>query len=299
MSAVSQLSTLGIVRLLESMKPRKKQSPKGDGNNNNQKQIVPTHPKPFISKRILGGGIIISLFLAFFSASDGHWDSLWVKGFILFALVLATIAIYEQTNVRIKRWYIASIPAFLFCVFSGGIIIYLYSYYAQWMPPELPKGCKMVYITFGNCSVGVSPSVSKMPNIVNVSGVSPIMGHVKYNRFYVSVDLPGPFGVIKIRDQNIANRSIIPVDWDCNSSSNAVEIVNESNLPILQVFYRKPEQIVVRGIFVVGKFCVYGDENSMTMGTYHPSKPSGLPSEFYLKPLFKYPSWNHRGDFAD
>jgi hypothetical protein len=109
------------------------------------------------------------------------------------------------------------------------------------------------------------------------------------------VNLAGPSGTIKINGGNIANRSSLPLDWDSNHSSNAVEIVNKEGIPMLQVYYRRPEEIVIRGFFQCNSELLFMDENKtviMPIEYFH-------PSEYRLNPIFKYPSWNHPGEYAN
>jgi hypothetical protein len=84
--------------------------------------------------------------------------------------------------------------------------------------------------------------------------------------------------------------SVTPLNWDSNSNDTAFEAVNERGEPVLQLYYKTPTHLVLNGVFPTPQgVCVAAEIRTVC----NPLKP--LP----LKPLFKYPSYQHRGEFAD
>jgi hypothetical protein len=78
--------------------------------------------------------------------------------------------------------------------------------------------------------------------------------------------------------------------WDRNYDETALEVVDEKQLPVLQVFWKTPTTLVVNGIFQFqsGQIVIADDKGS------RPFKQGDR-----LKPLFKYPSRRFPGKYAD
>jgi hypothetical protein len=77
--------------------------------------------------------------------------------------------------------------------------------------------------------------------------------------------------------------TIEPPGWDWNFDDEAFEAVDETSHPVLQLLYRTPSEIIVRGIFVAA-----GSALAVTDQGF-----SGLPlsavETVHIPRLFKYP----------
>jgi hypothetical protein len=74
--------------------------------------------------------------------------------------------------------------------------------------------------------------------------------------------------------------------WDRNSDRGAFEVVNENDVPIFQMIYITPGDIVIKGILVFKSLVFVSDDNG---GVMNPP-----PSFSYrLSRIFKYPSSLH------
>src|SRR5436190_10859893 len=117
--------------------------------------------------------------------------------------------------------------------------------------------------------------------------------------------------------------SPIPPTWDRNFSSNAFEVVREDGKPVLQVFYTRPNQVRVNGIFIVNTNCIYESfggtpwlfypqyrfvdlattqEVTLTNVTvaFEIDTNAAYSTEFSdQKPIFKYPAWKYPGKYVD
>jgi hypothetical protein len=170
-----------------------------------------------------------------------------------------------------------------------------------WLPPELPKNCENVYLLFGGNSSEMTPEeINKTAHYMIIGGFEPIKWAVKSNRFYVDVDIPLNDRIIKLRGGEISAQ--LPPKWDMNYNSNALEIVAGNGNPIYQVFYRRPDEIVVNGIFVHEGVAIIATTNGFE---WYNLPPRQLVSDFYdgvrpldFKPIFKYPAWQYRGELA-
>src|SRR5204862_5425741 len=96
----------------------------------------------------------------------------------------------------------------------------------------------------------------------------PIAPFVKNNRLFVYVQMPfrTESRIVSMSDEM---DSPIPPTWDRNFSSNAFEVVREDGKPVLQVFYTRPNQVRVNGIFIVNTNCIYESFGGTTWLFYH------------------------------
>jgi hypothetical protein len=172
----------------------------------------------------------------------------------------------------------------------------------KWLPPELPDGCNEIYLSLGNGiesyeRVDWLRNPTNRPSFFTWNGITPFDGYVKNNRFYVDFDIPvhepNTSKVIKIRNMKI-DPTQIPPEWDVNYSSNALEIVNEDNVPLCQVYYKNPFEVNINGIFIFNGSCIAFGKNGMRGFGFNEN-----PASLDLKPLFKYPANLHRGEFAN
>ncbi len=116
------------------------------------------------------------------------------------------------------------------------------------------------------------------------------------------MDIPIDSETIEVRGGQFSAK--LPPKWDMNFNSNALEIVTENNNPIYQVYYRRPDQVIVNGIFARGGFLIAATTNGFEWWTGESNVVSNL-NDFYsglkqtgLKPIFKYPAFSHHGEYA-
>jgi hypothetical protein len=79
---------------------------------------------------------------------------------------------------------------------------------------------------------------------------------------------------------------------DLNYNDQALEIVSSENRPIFQFIYKTEAHIIVRGIFTVpGGFLVIDDTGTL------PHRIREIPKDVAIPRIFKYPSWQHKGEY--
>jgi hypothetical protein len=162
---------------------------------------------------------------------------------------------------------------------------------------------------------------------------SPILPFVISNRFFVEVKIPfvNDWRKIVMSDEFDSELSKLPRTWDRNYSTNAgsyvYEVVDELTNPVLQVFYTKPNEVHVNGIFVLDTNSVLesfgeppllktvsyrlisltnGQEITNISGVFGTNSFAGVITNIlYNMPqpgqraIFKYPSNRHPGAFAN
>lgn len=177
----------------------------------------------------------------------------------------------------------------------------------KWQPPELFPDCKWVNIFYGDYASNRVPidelEKSKIAPMTSGGGIDFPPVYISSNRLYVMACLQlGGYNVatrtnlitIKLSD---GIESLKRPEWDVNTNSYAVEIVDIGERPIFQVVYKNKDTIVIQGEFISnGKlFAIYG----------HPSPFfevfSPVTGDYQVglrKPMFKYPSSLYPGVLA-
>lgn len=123
----------------------------------------------------------------------------------------------------------------------------------------------------------------------DLDGFKPVRMYVEDGKLYADVKVYGGAGrpPIEIKHNEFVVR---PPNWDRNSSETALEVVNESQFPVFQFIYKTPFHIVVNGIFPSPVGLILANESGITV-----VRKSTLPQTFFLKRIFKYPSWKYPG----
>ena len=186
---------------------------------------------------------------------------------------------------------------------------------AKWQPPALPEGCKKVFIFLGGQSVEMDASMlSKSKGAGSLSEFTmilpegmkadyPLFPYIRNNRLFVKVRTPFETNRVAIyMNDNLDSQ--LPDRWDRNFNTNAFEIVDEDKLPVLQVFYKRANEIQVNGIFFVKTniaVVAFGERpfqifysNFAIASNY--SEIINFPDR---KALFKYPSWQNLGEYSN
>jgi hypothetical protein len=158
----------------------------------------------------------------------------------------------------------------------------------------------------------------------------PIAPLVVSNRFYVEVDIPfqGNKRTILLSDEFDLQLADAPKLWDRNYDGNRFEVVNEQTNPVLQVIYKKPNEIQVNGIFIVDSYDLIASFGTLPMlispqvhvtSNQNTQKVdikslSTLFTNILIsvdtntafgiqipgqKAMFKYPSWKYPGESAE
>lgn len=207
----------------------------------------------------------------------------WTAVCFVVATIVALLANLTSIPNNVMGWYLN-----WKAIHGGGDTI------SAWQPPELPPGCKMVYASYGNIHRVESIAELENNNMValTMSGKGPLGFYIKNHRFWYTLDYQTDWGVINIRENHITNQSAMPEGWDMNSSSNALEIVDEGFNPILQIYYKHPQEIVVLGQ-IKSSGIIYSIGYNMFMQYGH------APMSLNLQKVFKYPSFNHQGQYDE
>jgi hypothetical protein len=175
----------------------------------------------------------------------------------------------------------------------------------EWEPPPLPEGCDVISVTYGESES--SNPIQMGLNIIagrsydtNGQTITEVLvgAHVKNNRLYVEATIPGdfPFGPFKISGNKIIGR--LPATWQMNYDDDAVEIVNAFEIPVCQIFYKRPDVVEIYGVF--------GNQFQIEILTPNSLLRSLPPQDWYdrgkfdcasmgLNRIFKYPFWAYRG----
>ena len=140
-------------------------------------------------------------------------------------------------------------------------------------------------------STGVVRLKEKPREPFSFGGFKPVKLYFSEGKLYADVKIYGGANLppIEIKKNKLINK---PHNWDFNSNKNALEIVNENQIPFYQFFYKTPSHIVVNGIFPFPGGLILANEDGMVLNPL-------LPTTFKLKPIFKYPSWKYPGEYKE
>ena len=181
---------------------------------------------------------------------------------------------------------------------------------AEWQPPELPAGCQFVSIVSGGNEI--TRPIGKDGGAINLvitaaqdangayRAIPIIGGHVSANRFFADVTIPGdfPFGSFKLSGNKIDGH--LPPLWDMNYDANAIEIVNNDEVTIYQIIYRRPDVMEIYGVFMAANSPIIVSRHEMermkvTSPTFTQEWLQSAPAKLQLKRIFKYPSSSYIG----
>ena len=143
----------------------------------------------------------------------------------------------------------------------------------------------------GGLHVGYSLSALEKGPVepFNFGGSKPVRVYAENGKLYADVAVYGGpnRAPIEVKHNEFVVR---PPNWDRNSSHTALEIVNQSQVPIFQLIYKTPSHIVFNGIFPYPGGLILANDQGMLIN------PT-LPTTFRLKRIFKYPSWKYPGQY--
>lgn len=158
-------------------------------------------------------------------------------------------------------------------------------------PTFSPSTEKVVFVVGGNSYIIPNEILRKGPvNLVRLDGQDVVVAHVEGNKLYADVTIYGDLNMRAVELKR--NKFLIrPPSWDYNSSDRAFEVVNEKGTPIFQLYYKTPSNIVINGVFsgpqigvmYLSEYGMFGNE----------------PTLYFVKPIFKYPSWKFPGQYDD
>lgn len=141
----------------------------------------------------------------------------------------------------------------------------------------------------GGITVGYRPSdLETQPREpFDFAGFKPVRLYVKDGKLRADVTVFGGPGEpsIEVRGNEFVVR---PTGWDRNSNKTALEIVNQSRVPVFQLIHKSSSHIVVNGIFPYPGGLILANEDRTILN------PT-LPTAFRLKRIFKYPAWQYPG----
>ena len=159
--------------------------------------------------------------------------------------------------------------------------------------PSPSEALSKVSFSLGSGGITFIADISKLKENpsepFNFGGFKPIEIYIFNDKIYADVLI---YGGSKLPPVQVKGNKPIdkPFDWDFNSNRNALEVVNEKQLPIYQFIYKTPSHIVFNGIFPFAGGLILASEKGVVVS------PT-LPSTFELKRIFKYPSWQYPGQY--
>lgn len=135
------------------------------------------------------------------------------------------------------------------------------------------------------------------PKVINLKDMydkeyPAITARFKGDRVYFDTEIPSGSRHIKIE---CGETDMLPKGWDWASDMNALEIVDNQHRVVFREQYVNTNTIQIQGTIVFQHYALSTqDTGSITVGLN-----AGLDvSDFYLPPIFQYPSIDHKGERA-
>lgn len=192
----------------------------------------------------------------------------------------------------------------------------------EWQPPEIPSGYKTAFLEIGGGLWTINLETLANGNaftdawFVNVQMknkrlcIHGTTGWFNGTRHYESND--------NIQSPRVVDEKA-NMNWERNFSSNVFEIVNQDTNPVFQIIYDRPNRIVVNGVFATETptngwppslhlkpnqfllcFCFGTNFNVLVAddkSVHQIVRDVLMRYKSYRQ--FKYPSFNHMGQFAE
>jgi hypothetical protein len=172
----------------------------------------------------------------------------------------------------------------------------------QWQPPKLENRFGKVIVNYGqsqgvfeitNLTNSVKFEVNNSPYAGQFQGHHPMTVRVLNNRLYINLTIPTATKPVQFESGEIID---LPENWQWNSNSNALEIVNGEAIPVFQEFYQYPNTFTIKGavrsgdkVFTVDRFnnqlVQFGDFEAFLGGAFE----SERLSQYFSYPASKYP----------
>lgn len=223
------------------------------------------------------------------------------SGIFFTALGLRLWLINNRTKHTIPRW----LPNSSFWSLSlFGLLGCLYAYHLQkphdWLPPELPDDCHEITLLNGSFLLNWEVKDGKVttPNesfFLDDNDEPMFVPFIKNNRAYLKsrTVLKDKSEIIDIDNEG---RKSLPFYWDRNDTTNAFEIMDQNTNPVFQLIYEQPNRIRFSGIIMSKNEILFIGNDGYYMSPFPPTNGFNHPS---LKPIFRYPSWKYRHQYAD
>lgn len=163
------------------------------------------------------------------------------------------------------------------------------------------ESTEMYYLLIGGATEGeYKEDLEKGPQMAGatiLAGKQQFKIYLLNGIFCVDAKVFGGFGLplIDVRCNRIG---MIPNGWDTNYTNEAMEVVNQNQVPMFQVIFESSNKVRINGVFL-------GENDEILIitpqGTQRvkPDTNSKAPLGIPLRPLFKYPSWKYLHQYAN
>lgn len=125
----------------------------------------------------------------------------------------------------------------------------------------------------------------------------PIRIYIEGKTLFSDVSVLGASGPAVKIEHNVP--LVVPPNWDYNYNDSALEIVSHNHSPAYQLIYERPGRIRINGFFLTKEAFVYVWDDGIDFLRHQDAKEGETRLAQRLKRIFKYPSWQHRGEYDD
>lgn len=161
-------------------------------------------------------------------------------------------------------------------------------------PPTFSEAHDKFNISAGSISTTLNDGQSMCLIHLGPGGVCTIKAYVEKGKFSVDATLfsntPGDFagaGSVTV-EKNVLHKNI--PEWDRCFDSTAMEVVDQNLVPMFQVIYTTPIDILIYGMFRGNGGWAAALTPAGMRALAPPNSSTAVPQDYHLKRIFKYPS---------
>ena len=182
-------------------------------------------------------------------------------------------------------------------------------------PLEFRQKHEGVFIVMGNDTIGLPAVPPGQRGVKDIGRAFLMAGTHEHpsqiqlladeNQIILDIKFAPIFGMPSLEITN-NELSGLPANWDCNHSARGIEIVNEKQVPIFQMYYKDDTHLFVNGAITFVRDGVNGCVLASESTGMQISSGLNLNSEDFfkkiealnIKRIFKYPAWQHPGEYS-
>jgi hypothetical protein len=132
---------------------------------------------------------------------------------------------------------------------------------------------------------------------IQTPAISP---YIKDGLLTADVSLFAPGQVYEAFSLRAGRFNLLAPNWDVNASERAIEVVNESGIPIFQLIRSSAKHLHIDGLFrTKNAVLLLGRGGLIIQPILGEAADRYVPPADFLPRMFRYPSWQHPGEMIE
>ena len=235
--------------------------------------------------------------LLFGAEAKDHWNDPWFK-VIAYTFGPTLGGVIYRVFSRTFKWRrsISAAAGIIIAIAVSGLILRSYLYPAKGNgldEPTFSEVASKLGVRLGDSSITCSrEELESGTEPFRIHGKIPMVIKLENGKLFVNAEFSNGRRQVKFERNQLINT---PVGWDVNKNSKAIEVIDETGVPVFQFIYTSPTTVQILGSMFSDGTTIYMTNDGIEIGPI---------SEFgqrrpKLKPIFKHPAWKYPGEYAD